>query len=175
MDGLTVGRTDGIQTFELELFPRRCEPNLPQIDDLFGARSFLNQTPGIADEWWRTRRAFGSSEKRREVRTRPGRDGRQLRPSTNGAETLIHRSRPSRAHAVDGRRPARQVNRRLLALLERGPAVREGKVEQIRGAIGAGGYENDLKLQIALDRLIDAIEHEVPPRPAVNMPRRACA
>ena len=89
---------------------------------------------------------------------------------------MIARSRTSRAHAVEGRRPARQVNRRLLALLQRGPAVRDEKVARVRGAIDAGGYDNDLKLQIALDRLIESIKHEVPPRPAaVHMPRRACA
>ena len=86
------------------------------------------------------------------------------------------RSCPSRAHAVDGRRPTRQLNRRLLSLLQRGPAVRHEKVAHVRGAIDAGGYDNDLKLQIALDRLIESIEHEIPPRPAAAYtPRRACA
>lgn len=84
-------------------------------------------------------------------------------------------SRPSRAHAVEGR-PTRQLDRRVLALLQRSPVVRREKVEHIRGAIDAGGYDNDLKLQIALDRLIESIEHEIPPRPAAAYtPRRACA
>jgi hypothetical protein len=88
---------------------------------------------------------------------------------------LIHHSRPSRAHDADDDRPSRQVNRRLLCLLQRGDDVRHEKVSRLRGAIEAGGYDNDLKLQIALDRLIESIEQEVPPRPAVNVSRRACA
>jgi hypothetical protein len=111
-------------------------------------------------------------------RTRPRDEPAAVKPSTNGDETLIYQPRPSRAHAVDARRrrPTRQLDRRLLALLQRGPAVRTDKVDHIRTAIDAGGYDNDLKLQIALDRLIETIEHEIPPRPAAAYaPRRACA
>jgi hypothetical protein len=53
------------------------------------------------------------------------------------------------------RKPARVLIRRLLGLLSTGSDVRRRKVRRLRAAVRASRYENDLKLSIAVDRMIE--------------------
>jgi len=53
------------------------------------------------------------------------------------------------------RKPGRVTLRRLLALLTAGSDVRRRKVRRLRGAVRAKRYENDLKLSIAVDRMME--------------------
>jgi len=43
---------------------------------------------------------------------------------------------------------------RLLSILKSGGDRRDAKIRRIRDAIGAKAYENDLKVSVALDRLL---------------------
>jgi hypothetical protein len=61
-------------------------------------------------------------------------------------KTKKRRSRSDRALAAE-------MLRRLLA----GEDLRQRKARRLRGAIRASRYENDLKLQIAVDRLVDEL------------------
>ncbi len=47
------------------------------------------------------------------------------------------------------------VVRRLVARLHRGRDARTGKIASLKRAIGDGDYENDLKLSVAMDRLLE--------------------
>ena len=49
----------------------------------------------------------------------------------------------------------RQCARRFLRLLQLGTDLRRAKVKHLRRSIEQGSYENDLKLNIAADRLFD--------------------
>ena len=60
--------------------------------------------------------------------------------------------------------PARKLSRADLALAKKlmgqirdGKDIRARKARKLRAAIRANRYENNLKLQIALDRLLDQI------------------
>ena len=48
--------------------------------------------------------------------------------------------------------------RKLMRRLRSGKDVRKDKIKSLRTDISAGAYENDLKLSIALDRLLDEID-----------------
>jgi hypothetical protein len=48
--------------------------------------------------------------------------------------------------------------RRLLEMLKAGSDLRARKVRRLRAAVRADRYENDLKLSIALDRLIGDVQ-----------------
>jgi hypothetical protein len=52
------------------------------------------------------------------------------------------------------RRRLRRSIRRLLLLLKAGGDLRARKVRRIRAAVRAHHYDNDLKLSIALDRML---------------------
>jgi hypothetical protein len=58
---------------------------------------------------------------------------------------------PSR-HGNGAARP-RQAARRFLSFMHQGKDVRRDLVRRVRDGIAAGLYENDLKLEVALDRL----------------------
>ncbi|HEX5244002.1 MAG TPA: hypothetical protein VFW23_12125 [Tepidisphaeraceae bacterium] len=47
---------------------------------------------------------------------------------------------------------------RILALLQRGADCRKSKVRRLRAALREARYENDLKLSVAAERLLQAIE-----------------
>src|SRR5688572_1679420 len=54
-----------------------------------------------------------------------------------------------------GRSPAeRALAERLLAAARAGKDVRADKVRRLRSAIDEGAYENNLKLQVALERML---------------------
>ncbi|HWE02413.1 MAG TPA: hypothetical protein VG326_08365 [Tepidisphaeraceae bacterium] len=53
------------------------------------------------------------------------------------------------------RKPGRVLLRQLMALLSAGSDVRRRKVRRLRGAVRARRYENDLKLSIAVDRMME--------------------
>ncbi|HWE96041.1 MAG TPA: hypothetical protein VG269_18910 [Tepidisphaeraceae bacterium] len=55
------------------------------------------------------------------------------------------------------RRPRRALLARLLALLQSGKDVRQRKVRRVRAAVRASRYENDLKVSIAADRLLNEL------------------
>jgi hypothetical protein len=46
----------------------------------------------------------------------------------------------------------------MLQRLQRGGDLRTSKVARLRGAIAAGGYENALKLDVAMERLMESQE-----------------
>jgi hypothetical protein len=81
-------------------------------------------------------------------------------------------------------RPAadRAAAKRLLDAARAGADVRTGKVRQVRAAIRARTYENDLKLAVALQRLRDLVREEAAllaelpddPHAAPNAPPPAC-
>jgi hypothetical protein len=48
--------------------------------------------------------------------------------------------------------------RRLVASLRQGRDLREGKVARLRSAIDSNAYENELKLSVAVDRLLEKLE-----------------
>jgi len=54
-------------------------------------------------------------------------------------------------------RAERQLAAAMLGLLRQGYDLRSRKTRRARGAIRANRYENELKLQIAADRLIDEL------------------
>jgi hypothetical protein len=54
-------------------------------------------------------------------------------------------------------RAEKQSAAKMLGLLRRGGDLRSRKARRLRAAIRVGGYENDLKLQIALERLIEEL------------------
>lgn len=45
----------------------------------------------------------------------------------------------------------------MMAKLRRGDDLRADKVERVRGAVSVGDYENEMKLDIAIDRLLDEL------------------
>lgn len=45
----------------------------------------------------------------------------------------------------------------MMAKLRRGDDVRTDKVERVRGGLSVGDYENEMKLDIAVDRLLDEL------------------
>lgn len=47
--------------------------------------------------------------------------------------------------------------RKLMRKLRRGDDIRRAKIKSLRSDISSGAYENDLKLSIALDRLLDDV------------------
>jgi hypothetical protein len=47
-----------------------------------------------------------------------------------------------------------------MALLQSGKDVRKRKVRRVRAAVRAKRYENDLKVSIAVDRLLNEVEEE---------------
>ncbi|MDB5302000.1 MAG: hypothetical protein JWO87_3663 [Phycisphaerales bacterium] len=49
---------------------------------------------------------------------------------------------------------------RLLAMLQSGKDVRKRKVRRVRAAVRARRYENDLKVSIAVDRLLKEVAEE---------------
>ena len=49
---------------------------------------------------------------------------------------------------------------RLLSLLQSGKDVRKRKVRRVRAAVRAKRYENDLKVSIAVDRLLNEVAEE---------------
>jgi hypothetical protein len=69
---------------------------------------------------------------------------------------------PSRHDAAHRARSEtdRALAERLLSDAKAGRDVRAFKVGRVRAAIEAGAYENDLKLEVALDRLRDAAREE---------------
>ena len=50
------------------------------------------------------------------------------------------------------------VARRLMETIRHGGDLREFKVERLRSAIGCDAYENDLKLSVAVDRLLEKLQ-----------------
>ena len=50
------------------------------------------------------------------------------------------------------------IMRRLLAKLQRGGDVRIRQIMCVRDSIQSCAYENDLKLHVAADRLLDVLE-----------------
>jgi hypothetical protein len=55
---------------------------------------------------------------------------------------------------------SRQAARRFLSFMRQGKDLRRDLVRRVRERIAAGYYENDLKLEVALDRLARALRHE---------------
>jgi hypothetical protein len=55
------------------------------------------------------------------------------------------------------KRPRRAPVARLMALLQSGKDVRKTKVRRVRAAVRAKRYENDLKVSIAVDRLLKEV------------------
>ena len=49
---------------------------------------------------------------------------------------------------------------RILSLLRRGADCRKGKVRRLRAALREARYENDLKLSVAADRLLQTLEEQ---------------
>jgi hypothetical protein len=63
--------------------------------------------------------------------------------------------------ACRGRSSAdRALAERLLSDAKAGRDVRRGKVRRVRAAIEARSYENDLKLEVALERLQDRVRED---------------
>jgi hypothetical protein len=54
-------------------------------------------------------------------------------------------------------RADKQSAAKMLTLLRAGGDLRSRKARRLRAAIRIGGYENDLKLQVALERLIEEL------------------
>ena len=54
----------------------------------------------------------------------------------------------------------RALAERLLSHAKAGGDVRAAKVRRVRAAIEASAYENDLKLEVALERLQDMVREE---------------
>ena len=48
----------------------------------------------------------------------------------------------------------RKLARRMLAKLRKGMDLRRGKVRYVRAAIATRSYENQLKLEVTVDRLL---------------------
>lgn len=64
---------------------------------------------------------------------------------------------------VPGRRFPREAGeldlaQRLMESMRHGADLREFKVERLRSAIGSDAYENDLKLSVAVDRLLEKLD-----------------
>ena len=71
----------------------------------------------------------------------------------------IYRELPLATAPSQGRSAAdREAAGRMLEILKRGADFRSRKVRRLRGAIHAGKFENELKLDIALDRLVDPLK-----------------
>jgi hypothetical protein len=54
-------------------------------------------------------------------------------------------------------RAEKQSAAKMLRLLRTGGDLRSRKARRLRASIRVGGYENDLKLQIALERMIEEL------------------
>jgi len=67
--------------------------------------------------------------------------------------------RPESSETVSSAEPAQRAFVALmLAKLKAGKDLRRAKVNRLRDAILANDYENSLKLDVAADRVVDAIE-----------------
>lgn len=71
-------------------------------------------------------------------------------------------ARPSSGSSAGGKSRAGSASAasaagRLLERLRVGKDVRAQKVRRLRAAVRAGRYENDLKLAVAVDRLLDEL------------------
>src|SRR5688500_8766524 len=67
---------------------------------------------------------------------------------------------PSRRRGAPDVHPGLCCARRFLSVMRRGKDVRRDLVRRVREGITAGHYENDLKLEVALDRLITELRRE---------------
>lgn len=63
----------------------------------------------------------------------------------------------SQRNSVEGK-PSRRQIRRFLTLLRAGEDLRLPMVRSLRAAVRARRYENDLKLSIAIDRLLAEVQ-----------------
>lgn len=63
---------------------------------------------------------------------------------------------PDRPRAVRRKRADREMVQQLLAILKTGGDARRSKIKQVRQKVRTSAYENDLKLSIAVDKLIGA-------------------
>ena len=61
---------------------------------------------------------------------------------------------PDRPRAVRRKRADRELVQQLLAVLKTGGDARRGKIKQVRQKVRTSAYENDLKLSIAVDKMI---------------------
>ncbi len=62
---------------------------------------------------------------------------------------------------------------RLLALLRAGGDARTDKVRRLRRSVRTGAYENDLKLSIAVDRVVRELGHDAVSRAPRRVSRPA--
>jgi hypothetical protein len=63
---------------------------------------------------------------------------------------------PDRPRAVRRKRADRELAQHLLAILKSGGDARRTKIKQLRQKVRASAYENDLKLSVAIDKMIGA-------------------
>ncbi len=95
------------------------------------------------------------------------------RPPRKSSAQGAAKTRAAKAHTPEPRAPKRrslaaspprdmppEVSR-MLAILKTGGDARPRKVRRIKAAIKVASYENDLKLQIAIDRMSREMEEAV--------------
>jgi hypothetical protein len=63
---------------------------------------------------------------------------------------------PDRPRAVRRKRADRELVQQLLAILKVGGDARRSKIKQVRQKVRTSAYENDLKLSVAIDKMIGA-------------------
>jgi hypothetical protein len=57
----------------------------------------------------------------------------------------------------------REIIATMLARLKEGKDIRQAKIDRVRHAINSDDYENSLKLDVAADRMVQAIGADRPP------------
>lgn len=88
-----------------------------------------------------------------------GPSGPLHRPSSYGSEQHNGFTRPGAEPQSRSDRVELSEHARLLEQLRKQPTVRTDLVNQIRQSIADGSYEHEEKLHLAIERLLDDLDH----------------